>query len=187
MMTSQRGRLMLGYLPPFYESSEVMRARLDAEGAEFDLLRLTHDEVLAQMFARRATWALAELEAELGLPPAPSLTVQERQDRLVSKSRGMGTCTLHLVAQVAESYQYGDIDVIEDQAGYTVYISFVNRTGIPSNLPDLQAGIRAVVPANLVIQYLFNFFTFSELDAQGWTWSDLDGLNLTWDELAVYA
>jgi hypothetical protein len=187
MMTSQRGPVMLGYLPPFYGSSKAMQALLDAEGAEFDLLRQALGEVLEQMFARRATWALSDLEAELGLPPAPSLTVQERQDRVVSKSRGSGTCTLYLVKQVAESYQFGDVEVIEDHAGFTVHISFVNRTGIPSNLPDLQAGIRAVLPAHLALSYLYNWFTFAELDAKGWTWTALNSQGLTWDALAVYA
>lgn len=183
---SERGEVMKSYLPRLYENSRVVHDLMHAEGVEFDALREAHLEILRQALARLATWSLDEWESQLGLPPNPALTTQERQDRVVSRLRGYGTCTAAVVKQVAASYQHGTIDVVEDHAAYTVYILFTDTTGVPSNMADLQAALRAVIPAHLEIVYLFNWFTWAELNAENWTWAALDALNLTWAQLEAY-
>jgi len=185
-LTSTRGRIMLGYLPPYYETSRVMHALLQAEGAEFDELRRALDEVLDQFFVRTATWALERWEEELGLSPAPEQPIAERRDRVVSRLRGIGTATIRVVKETAQAYDKGMVDVIEDHAAYTVTIRFVDTTGVPPNLDDVKAAVRAVLPAHLAVEYEFNYFLWDELDAQAWTWDQLDQLCLAWDELEVY-
>ena len=185
-ITSIRGQEMLTYLPRYYETSRVMRSILQAEGSELDKLRQALDDILNQFFVRTATWGLDRWEEELGLSPALDQPESERRDRIVSRLRGTGTATIAVVKQVAESYDKGSIDVIEDHAAYTVTIRFVDTTGVPPNLDDLKAAVRAVLPAHLVIEYEFNYFLWDDLDAQGWTWDEFDALGLTWDELEVF-
>lgn len=185
-LTSERGREMLTYLPPYYETSRVMRSILQAQGSELDKLRQALDETLAQFFVDTATWGLPIWEQMLGLPPAEEETIEERRDRVKSKIRGYGTATIRTIKNVAESYDKGVIDVAEDFSKYTV-IRFVDTTGIPSNLEDLKAIVREMVPAHLAIEYEFNFFVWDELEEKNWTWDQLDGLNLSWSELEVYA
>lgn len=177
---------MLSFVPRYYEASRVMRSILQAEGAELDKLRQALDETLNQFFARTATWGLDTWEKELGLPPGQDQPDSERRDRIVSRIRGYGTATISVVKQVAESYDKGAIDVIEDHAAYTVTIRFVDTTGVPPNLSDLQAAVRAVLPAHLDVKYEYNYFLWQELDARLWTWDQLDSLSLTWSELEVY-
>lgn len=185
-ITSVRGQEMLNYLPRYYETSRVMRALLQAEGAEFDKLRQALDEVLDQFFVRTATWGLDRWEEELGLPVTPDQPEAERRDKIMSRLRGYGAATISVVKQVAEAYDKGAIDIVEDFAAYTITVHFVDTTGVPPNLDDLKAAVRAVVPAHLDIKYEFNYFLWNDLNAQGWTWDDLDALALTWDELEVY-
>lgn len=185
-ITSTRGQEMLSYLPRYYETSRVMWAILQAEGSEFDKLRQALDETLDQFFVRTATWGLDMWETELGLTPAHDQPDAERRDKIISRLRGFGTATIGIVKQVAESYDKGAIDVIEDHAAYTVTIRFVDTSGVPPNIDDLKAAVRAVVPAHLDIKYEFNYFVWDELDKKLWTWDQLDALNLTWSELEVY-
>lgn len=185
-ITSPRGQAMLGYLHPMYETSRVMRAILQSQGSEFDKALTAINEVLNQFYARTATWSLETWEKELGLAPNPSLTDAERQDRIVSRLRGFGTCTITVAKSVAESYDKGAIDIAEDFGSYTITVYFVDTTGVPSNLDDLKAALRAVVPAHLDITYVYNYFVWDELDAKNWTWDQLDALNLSWDELEVF-
>lgn len=185
-ITSERGKEMLGYLPRYYDTSRVMKSIIQAEGFEFDKLRQALNEILDQFFVRTATWEIDDWENELGLTPSQDQPLSERQDRVVSRLRGTGTATIKVVKEVAESYDNGSIDVIEDHAVYTDIIMFVDTAGVPPNLDDLKKAVRAVVPAHLEIIYEFNYFLYSDMDAQGWTWDDLDALNLTWDDLEVY-
>ncbi|MFS8639313.1 MAG: YmfQ family protein [Symbiobacteriaceae bacterium] len=184
-ITSQSGQRMAGYLPPLYETSRVVRSMLDAAGAELDELRRALDEVLAQFFVRTSTWGLDKWEEALGLPPAPNLTEAERRDRIVSHIRGTGTATISVVRQVAEAYDKGSIDIIEDHAAYTVIVRFVDTRGVPTNIDDLKAAVRAVLPAHLDVVYQFRYLLWSELDARQLTWEALDQMALTWPELEV--
>lgn len=177
---------MLSYLPPYYETSRVMRSILQAEGAEFDKLREALDETLNQFFVNTATWGLDQWEEELGLPITPDQLDAERRDKIISRLRGYGTATIYIVKNVAESYDKGAIDIVEDHAAYTITVHFVDTTGVPPNLDDLKKAVRAVTPAHLEILYEFNYFLWDELDNKKWTWDALDALMLTWDELEVY-
>ncbi|MDI6872289.1 MAG: DUF2313 domain-containing protein [Bacillota bacterium] len=185
-LTSARGQVMAGYLPWYYETSRVMQAILQAQGAELDKLRQALDEIRSQFFVSTATWGLDTWEKELGLPVGTG-TEAERKSKILSFLRSWGTATIVLVRRAAESFEYGTVDVYEDHSAYTVTLSFVDARGIPLNLDAFQAAMRALIPAHLAIQYQFNFFIWDELDTQSWTWDQLDALGLTWEELEVYA
>lgn len=163
-----------------------MRSILQAEGAEFDKLREALDETLNQFFVNTATWGLDQWEEELGLPITPDQLDAERRDKIISRLRGYGTATIYIVKNVAESYDKGAIDIVEDHAAYTITVHFVDTTGVPPNLDDLKAAVRAVVPAHLDILYEFNYFLWQELDQKMWSWDVLDSLALQWSELEVY-
>ncbi len=77
--------------------------------------------------------------------------------------------------------------VIEDFAGYMVYIRFVDPPGIPFNFDEIEAAVRAMVPAHLGLYWIFASLTWDVLDALNLTWDQLDALNLTWDQLEVLA
>lgn len=172
---------MLTYLPGYYQSSRVMRAIVQAQGAEIDKLRQAMDETLDQFFVNTATWSLGDWESELGLPEAPAQPDSERRARIISRIRGTGTCTIKLVKEVAESYDNGTVDAIQDHEGYTVIIQFIDTRGVPPNLDDMKAALRAVVPAHLEIQYEFRYLVWDDLDAQVLTEDQRDAMNLTWD------
>lgn len=178
---------MLTYLPRYYETSRVMGSILQTEGMEFDKLREALNGVLAQFSVRTSTWALDIWEKEVGLTPSPAQPISERRDRIVSRLRGTGTATIRVVKDVAESYDNGAIDVVEDHSEYVVTIRFVDTTGVPPNLDDLLNAVRAVLPAHLDLLYEFNYFLWADLEAENWTWDQLDTLNLSWDQLEVYS
>ncbi|MFX4261046.1 putative phage tail protein [Pelotomaculum propionicicum] len=177
---------MTGYLPCYYQSSRVMRSIVQGQGSELDKLRQALDETLDQFFVNTATCRLGDWEAELGLPVAPAQPETERRDKIMSKLRGMGTCTIKLVKQVAESYDAGAVNVAEDFTGYLVIVKFVDTRGLPPNIEDLMAAVRDIVPAHLEILYEYSYFLWDDLDEKVWTWDQLDTLGLMWDQLEVY-
>lgn len=185
-VTSEAGKRIMGYVPKYYESSRIFRALAQHRGEEVDKFRQALNETLDQFFARTATWSLDDWEEELGLSPQPGFTTQERQDRIVSKLRGYGTCTIYLAEQVAEAYDQGAIDAIQDHAIYQVTIRFVDTLGVPPNIEDLKIAVREVVPAHLGLAFEYNYLIWDEYDAMGLTWNQLDALGKTWDQLEVW-
>ncbi|MFZ7103383.1 MAG: putative phage tail protein [Peptococcaceae bacterium] len=186
ILTSSGAKRMLGYLPEYYENSRIMKTILAAQGSEIDRLAGAVDEILDQFFVRTATWALESWEKELGLDAALDQTENERRDRIISRLRGTGTATINVVKNVAESYDKGAIEVIQDHTLYHTIIKFVDTKGVPPNLDDLKRALRAVVPAHLGIEFKLNYLIWDEIDSLNMTWDAWDALNLTWDELEVY-
>lgn len=184
---------MLSYLPTYYESSKVMRDYLQSIGPEFDGLRESLQQILLEAFIVTATdRGLSLREFELGIPNGTGTALEERRSRLLAKLRGYGTANLAKVTQVAESFEMADVTVDDLSTDptlpdYTIRITFINPTGIPANLPNVERALRAVVPAHLGITYVFNYLTWDELDAFNRTWDEWDALNLTWDEMEVLA
>ncbi len=186
-IASASGQKMMGYLPFYYESSRVMMAIIQGQGTELDKLRQAVDETLNQFFVDTATWSLGDWEAELGLPIALTQPDTERRSRIKSRIRGTGTCTIKLVIKVAESYDGGTVDVLEDFPGHLVIVIFVDTRGVPPNINDLMEALRAIVPAHLDIEYEYAYFLWDELDEKQWTWDQLEALVLTWAQLEVYS
>lgn len=184
-ITSPRGLEMLSYLPPYYETSHVMTSLLQVQGAEFDQLNLALNETLDQFFVETATWGLDAWEEELALAPDPGLTTEERRERILDLLRGSLTLTLARMKALIETFYGGVVHVIEDFAGYRVFIRFFDPPGIPANFSEIKTAVRDMLPAHLGPTYIFGCFTWNQWDAKLETWDDFDALGLTWDELEV--
>ena len=196
---------MLALMPPYYQNSSVIAAILQAEGAQFDLLLAAMTAVNQQCYVLTATdWGLALWEAILALPPVadlnedaiprglgvltdeigPTLTVTERQARILAWLQSAGTATTAKVESTIATYGVTAL-VFEDIPNYTIYVRFAGSTGVPASFTALSTALRALVPAHLAITYQYTYLTWAQLDAINGggpdTWSQVDALNETWD------
>jgi hypothetical protein len=187
VIESPRGQVMRSYLPGLYAEGGTLDDLLESLGAEFDLVREAVTDTLNQFYVRTATWGLDLWEDELQLTANPSLTTDQRRDRIVAKLQGTGTPTIALVEQIVAIFHGGVAYAIQDEASYSVIIKFISLLGVLATLPDVQQAIREVLPAHLDVTWDFNWFLWSQLDAEGWRWSDLDALGLTWPRLEQFA
>lgn len=178
----QTRREMVDAVPLYYHDNYIARNILEREADGIAAANAAIYDVLAQFYVDTATWGLADWERVLGLRSTPSMSDEDRRANIKAKLRGIGTVTVELIKNVAESYIGGDVDVAEDFAGYTVTITFIGERGIPERLDDVKAALRAIIPAHLAISYKFTYITWAELDALGWTWADVDAANYTWAE-----
>lgn len=178
-LTSDSGRAMLSYLPRYYETSRVMGSILQAQGTEMDKLHQSLDETLDQFFINTATWGLDAWERELGLSSYAGKPDDQRRSRIISKLRGIGTTTLSLIRNVAESYVYSTVEVTVSTAQYGFTVKFVDARGVPQNLEDLKSAIEEVKPAHLMVIYQFTYTTWGEVKSTTWatvktsTWGEL--------------
>ena len=160
-----------------------MQGLLSTQEVEVTNLDADRAAIQAQFLLETATdLGLARWETILHLPSHSALPVQQRRERIVSKLRGIGTVTVGLIRNVAESYAYGAVLVTERPAAHEVQVTFIDERGIPLNLNDLKAAIDQIIPAHLAIAYEFTFTTWGEI-ALAYTWGTLAGSGLTWEQL----
>ncbi len=136
------------------------------------------DDILLQMWPDTATWGLTQWEKAAGLE-TPNASTEVRKSRILAKLRGYGSVTKDMLQNVALSYYQGDIDVTEVPRESKVIITFVNQIGQPPGVETLKAALAEIIPAHLLLEYIWQYRTWNELT--GMTWSYL--ATKTWNEI----
>lgn len=149
------------------------------ENQEFEDVRLQFD-------IDTATWSIGDWEFEFGIQIDTKKPLEQRKSVVKSKMRSTGSTRLMLIKKVAESFEYGEVDVKQDIPNYTVTITFASKFGIPPNIDDIQLALREIIPAHLDVKFVFTYLTWDELESYKYTWDQLDALKLTWDQLETY-
>jgi len=186
LVTSSKGQRMMGYLPPYYASSKIMQAIMQAEGLEFDALNLALSDILNQFFVETATWGLDIWEKMLGIPTVPGKPDEQRRSLIISKIRGIGTVNVALMHNVASSYVYGTIEIIDNPATYSFTVKFCDVRGVPPNIEDLKAVIETIKPAHLAVNYQFTYTLVEDLINWGTRVGDLIVGNVTVGQLMTW-
>jgi uncharacterized protein YmfQ (DUF2313 family) len=185
-VTSTKGKKLESYGPRYYLTSRVMQGIRQGQGTELDMLFRAVQETLLQAFVNTTTWGMDRWESEFGIEPNPSLSETERRERVMAKIKGVGTVTVSLLADVAESFNNGAVYTEQDHPKYSLILHFAEATGIPSNMVGFEKAIRELIPAHLVFSFEYRYIYWDILDGFNWTWDHIDGLNLTWDDLENY-
>lgn len=149
-------RSMFSYIPQDYLNYRESQEIIKAEANEFEKLNTCISDVLDQFFIDTATWGLAKWERICGISVDESKPIDQRRSVIKSKLRGIGTVTVALIKNVAESWYNGEVEVTEQPSLYTVKIKFVSKLGVPPNLADIQNALREIIPAHLAINFEFS-------------------------------
>jgi uncharacterized protein YmfQ (DUF2313 family) len=181
-ITSPFGQRMLEALPDLYEEVYEARVLMAAEGQEIDDIATNIADALDQAYVDRATWGLAYWEQVLGIQTDTAKPYDQRRSVIKSKVRGTGTVTVTLLKRVAEAYDNGEVEVIQDNPNYEVKIKFVSNHGVPANLNDIEKALSDIIPAHLAIIFEFTYMTWGALDAKVLLWGSLSVNNYTWDQ-----
>ncbi|WP_051824110.1 putative phage tail protein [Clostridium sulfidigenes] len=170
---------LFSYMPKYYKTSKVLDDLNNANAIELTFFKSKLNDVLNQFFIDSADFSLERWEKELGIDVNNNYNVEYRRSRILSKLRGQGTITVKLIKEVAESYNNGIVDVIEDNPSYSFIIKFISNKGVPPNIDDLKAAIDEIKPAHLAVIYEFTYNTWDMVS--GLTWGG--AINKTWNQL----
>ena len=141
--------------------SHIADLRVLAAAAEGDREKKLQDIELIRQDTLRLQEQIAALQAYTGVL---------REGYTVLRQ---GISTVEHIKNVADGYYGGETDIIERYADYTIVVKFTSSYGIPSNLADLQAVLREIVPAHLAIEYEFKFVTYDVLKTAYGTYDDV--------------
>lgn len=73
-------------------------------------------------------------------------------------------------------------EVYEGSEPGTVQVRFPDVPGIPEGFEAMRRIIEDILPAHLLVQYLFWYQTWGELNARALTWQMVHEMNMTWEE-----
>lgn len=177
---------LIDYLPEFYANSPEVVSIQQAIEYQVAALRAARDELMEQLNVISATWGLKLWERDLAIISKVEDSLDFRRTRIMSKLRGAGTTTEAMIKNVAESFSYGEVEIVTFPAEFRFEIRFVGTLGIPPNMDDLTAAIEEIKPAHLAYSFIFTFMTWAMFEDYNHTWAEWDALNLTWDEFEVY-
>ncbi len=177
---------LLSYQPDYYRNSDVMANINNTNAIELETLNTSIKDTGNQMLIDTATTSLFRWETNLGLSILNNYANEYRRSIILARLRGQGTTTVVMLKNVAESFENGEVDIIEDNANYSFTVKFVGQKGIPPNLNDLKKAIEELKPCHLGVNYIFAYLLWSEFDNYNKTWSQWDNLNLNWNTFETY-
>lgn len=177
---------LMKYLPRYWHEIKEMQALQNSLGIEVSELQCVVVSTLDQMFVSTATWGLDLWEKELAIETNKSLSDEFRREIIMAKMRGTATTTKALIKSVAVAFSNGEVEVIEENEKYVVKIKFVGTRGVPSNLEDFKKMLSQIIPAHLVIEYVFTYMTWKEFNSYDKTWKQWEDLRLNWKEFTEY-
>lgn len=183
---SDRSSIVLGYIPAFIAGQEPIRSVLASIGQSTGSMMADIKDVLNQCFVDTATWGLKYWEQYLEIPVNESKPVSYRRSVIKAKLRGAGTTTKAKVQETAESFENGDVEVSVVPAENKVRIKFTGIYGTPPNINDFDKAINQIIPAHLLVEYLYTYLTWQQLDDAEITWVDLDDAVFTWEEFETW-
>lgn len=165
-------------IAPRYYGTPQLALVWDALDRQLEAAQDAIDDVLAQLDLDTATWGLTLWERDYGLTPDVSERYAERRDRLRSHIRGAGTTTVELLQNLTEAYTGGETAVDDLQELWRLIVTFTGTIGVPSNMADLEAAVRAARPAHMDVEYVILYNLWRTLATRTWgevgtrTWHD---------------
>lgn len=174
-------------LDPRLDKIDAFRELTDAESVEFEHHDAALKDLESNMTLSGTTASMIDRrDAEFGIVSNASKPIEQRRSVLVAKLRGQGTTTKAFIKNVALSFEYGEIDVVDDQEPYTVHIIFESVMGVPPNMDDFIATLEAVKPAHISFEYIYKYNTWDDFEAFHHTFDEWEAIHVTWDELMTY-
>lgn len=131
ILTSPAAQEIVAQLAPIYGQARVALWIFQAIGLEIDEMSQWADEVFVQIVPQTATWSLPYWEGEYGLSPDPTLDIEKRRLRVLSKKRYRAPMNPYKLGQIASAASISGECRIEERTKYpshfTVWVS-----GVPS-------------------------------------------------------
>lgn len=147
-------RKLLEYLPPFLQEIKEIQAILEkGEEPEIEALWLKADDALADQFIPDATEnGVSRWEAILGIVPKAGDSLEARKFTILTRINEQLPFTMTTLKEQLQTLcgkEGSGFSVRLDENAYTLFV-LVALTA-KSNLQDVDALLKRVVPANLIV------------------------------------
>lgn len=118
---------------------------------------------------------LIKWEVMYGIVVNLNKPLEERRSVVLAKHRGLGTVTIPMIKNTAESWYNGIVEVSE--GGGAVSVKFTSNVGAPSNAADVRKALREIIPAHLMLNMLYMYLLIRDIEGVQ-TLSQMEGITL---------
>jgi len=175
---------LMTHLPNYYRNSKVMKEVFKGLNLECDTALNDVIDTENQFFVVLTDRELWRYEKDLGIAVESSLSADTRRGKILSRLRGTGTVTKAMIRNVANSFVYGEIDIIEQPNNYTFIVKFISKKGVPPNIEDIKAAIEDIKPAHLAVEYIFTYRMWQEVKSMLSDWQAAK--SYSWESLMTF-
>lgn len=181
------------YLPLVLYNEKTLNRVYSSQESELNSVNDDIQDLINNCFISTATWGLDTFEKEYRIATIESDTYEIRRSRILAKIRSNGIVTKAMIQSVAESFQNGTVDVIEDNPNDAFTIKFTSLKGIPPKIEDIKNAIGEIKPAHLIVSYLYLLNThlmlnsYKHYELEHYTHKQLRELELAHTLLNTYA
>lgn len=144
----------MSYLPENYPDSKETVTFQRAVQPELGKLWRVREEFLAQLNPYTATWSLGLWEKALGLAAGSGLELDTRRRAVVAKLQGLGTTTVKVVQNLAETLLGVPVGVFEHYSEYRVELEADGGKALLDGAIPLRERLEAIMPAHLDFQVM---------------------------------
>lgn len=103
----------------------------------------------------------AYYESLLGIKTDLTVPLDERRAAVQAAWRGGQTPTLQAIQSICDAWEVGGVAVSYEPG--ELILSFQSGTGTPKNLDQLEKSIATVVPAHLIITYIYRYLLIRDI------------------------
>lgn len=156
---------------------------LDAQGEALDGVEGVLEEIQREMLVCTAEdRGLEAIESLLARRPvAPDL--ESRRAALAALLRiGGDSFTLEAINDNLKGCGINAVAGETDTPG-KVTVRFPNVPGIPDGFEDMKEIIESILPAHVLIEYIYWYITWALMEQKFETWGDIEAIEPTWQEL----
>lgn len=180
-MTRDINQAMLNAVPWYYRENVEAKEILRLDAVELVKCFTDMQEAYREFTPSTAVEFMANWENFVGLPTDVNKPLEQRRSAVIARIRGVGTVNIPMIKSVAESFEFGTVEVTEDNPHYTITVEFVDERGMPPNLGDIHFALREIVPAHIDIKYKFTITIYNEVRIIWATYDELvaEGLEYT--------
>ncbi|MCI8870517.1 MAG: DUF2313 domain-containing protein [Lawsonibacter sp.] len=176
-------RQMLEPLGIYSPDAPYSGGELDAQGLALDRVEALLDENLREADLTAAeSWGLEKILGLLACRPAASTPKRMREALAALLRIGGDSFTLEAIndtisgcgvrARVDETGTPGEVEV-----------SFPNIPGIPDGFEEISRIIEDILPAHLLIRYVYWYVTWAYLEGVISCWKEIEDRKLNWKQL----
>ena len=176
-------RQLLRPLRVYELEGSVNGAELDAQGETLDLVEGVLEEIQREMLVCTAEdRGLEAIESLLARRPVTD-RLEERRAALAALLRiGGDSFTLKAINDNLKGCGINAVAGETDTPG-KVTVHFPNVPGIPDGIEEMKAIIESILPAHVLIEYVYWYVTWALMEEKFDTWGDIEAIGPTWEEL----
>ena len=176
-------RQLLRPLRVYILESTVNGGELDAQGEALDEVEATLEEIQREMLVATAQdRGLEAVESLLAHRPV-AVTPEDRQAALAALLRiGGDSFTLEAINDNLRGCGI-NAEASETSTPGKVEVRFPDVPGIPEGFAEMAVIIESILPAHVLIEYVYWYVTWALMEEKFKTWGDIEAVGPTWEEL----